>query len=82
LEIATMGVTTAQPPKPRNKLGRPKRQSDLPDPKGITIRGSAEWRQWITELAEFRRSKITDMVDQAIVEYAERHGFKKTAPKR
>ena len=34
------------------------------------------------KLADFRRLKATDLIDQALVEYAERHNFPDPAPKR
>jgi hypothetical protein len=63
------------------QMGRPK--SSKPDEgSGIAVRGSKAWRDWVNELADFRRLKMTDLIDQSLVEYAERHGFKKRAPKR
>jgi hypothetical protein len=65
-------------------MARPKKQAAKADaePKGIVVRGCVEWRDWVMELADFRRLKATDLIDQALVEYAENHGFKKPAPKR
>jgi hypothetical protein len=62
------------------KMGRKKSGKD--EPKGVVVRGSQEWRDWVTGLADFRRLKVTDLIDQALVEYAERHGYKPSAPKR
>lgn len=65
------------------QVGRPKKgNASETKAHGIAIRGSKEWREWVTALAEFRRLKSTDLVDQALVEYAEKHGFTKPAPKR
>ena len=64
-------------PRPR---GRPK--VDNPRRSIVSIRGSVEWRDWLVELADSRRLKATDLIDLALVEFAERHGFKKPAPKR
>lgn len=65
-------------------MGRPKKKGLAGEPKavGLAIRGSVAWRDWVMELADFRRLKATDVMDQALVEYAERHGFAKPAPKR
>lgn len=49
---------------------------------GFAVRGSKEWHTWVTELADHRRLKVTDLIDQALVEYAERHSFTRPAPKR
>jgi hypothetical protein len=70
--------------KVRESMGRKKKAESAGDPRmfGIAIRGSREWRDWVNRLADFRRMKATDMVDQALVEYAERHGFEEEAPKR
>lgn len=71
---------------PARKMGRPKKKKTGEGPEsrsfGIAIRGSKEWRDWVMELADFRRLKATDLIDQALVEYADRHGFTKRAPKR
>jgi hypothetical protein len=33
-------------------------------------------------LAKFRRLHATDIIDQALVEYAQKHGFDEVAPER
>lgn len=65
------------------KMGRPKKRTD-DDPKqyGIAIRGSKEWRDWVMDLAKFRRLKATDLIDQALTEYAKNHEFKPEPPPR
>jgi hypothetical protein len=65
------------------RMGRPKKKAEA-DGKmpGFAIRGSKEWHAWVTELASFRRLRATDLIDQALVEYASQHGFTKAAPKR
>lgn len=74
-------VATAR--KDGTEMGRPKKQRGPgEDPKAVTIKGSEAWRSWVNELADFRRLRTTDLIDQALVEYAERHGFTKRAPKR
>src|SRR5262249_4545712 len=68
----------------QKRMGGPKREGGAGGGKvfGIAIRGSKEWRDWVMDLADFRRLKATDLIDQALVEYAERHGFNPSAPKR
>lgn len=48
----------------------------------VTIRGTEAWRAWLGELAEFLRSRPTDVIDQALIKYAKEMGFDKEAPKR
>lgn len=65
---------------PKNKGGRPK----TPDPKKtiMTIRGSDDWRDWVHRLAEHMRLKSSDLIDRALVELADKHGFKERPPQR
>jgi hypothetical protein len=72
--------TMTEPKKGPKRAGRPK--SPQPKKNVIGLRGSEEWRQWVMALADFRRLKATDLIDQALVEYAERYGFTRPAPKR
>lgn len=51
-------------------------------PQPVSIRCSVIWKNWLTRLAAFRRLKATDVIDQVLVEYAEKHGFKEEAPPR
>lgn len=48
----------------------------------IQVRGSAEWKAWLEELAEFDRSTIADICDRAIAGYARTIGFPKPPPPR
>jgi hypothetical protein len=63
------------------RMGRPKKRQET-EYKVIAIRGTPDWHEWVFQLAEFRRTPVTSVIDQALVEYAERHGFKKPAPSR
>lgn len=51
-------------------------------PLAVQIRGSAEWKAWVEELAEFDRSNIADMTDRAMAAYARTLGFLKPPPPR
>lgn len=51
-------------------------------PLAIQVRGSAEWKAWVEELAAFDRSNIADVTDRAIAAYARTIGFLKTPPPR
>lgn len=51
-------------------------------PLAIQVRGSAEWKQWLEELAEFDRSNLADICDRAIAAYGRSIGFPKPPPPR
>jgi hypothetical protein len=58
-----------------------------PQPEGARpamtmVRSSAEWKAWVEELAEYNRTNVTDLIDQALVRHAREIGFAKVAPKR
>jgi hypothetical protein len=63
-------------------MGRKKLQKDDPEIGTIVVRGSRSWYEWVAKFAKFRRLKITDLVDQALIESAEKHGFDDPAPER
>ena len=72
----------AEPNKKRVKPG-PKRDPSRVRSAVTNIRSSPEWKAWLDRLAEFNRSSsLADMVDDAVVDYARKIGFKETAPKR
>jgi len=48
----------------------------------VSIRGTERWRDWLMGLAAHRRLKASDVIDQALIEYAQRHGYDKPAPPR
>lgn len=70
------GLDMPKPPK-----GGGKRRDPVPRVM-INIRARVEWRAWLAGLAEFCRSRPPDIIDQALVEFAERKGYTKKAPKR
>ncbi len=55
-----------------------------PDPRQIviSIKGTAEFRDWLNELADRERVTSVAVIERALVEYAANHGFTKPAPKR
>jgi hypothetical protein len=64
------------------RMGRPKKKTGRDEKAyGVAIRGSKEWRDWVMDLAEFRRLKATDLIDQALVEYAQKYVYKKPSPR-
>jgi hypothetical protein len=44
-------------------------------PNAITIRGSAEWKDWLEQFATKLRSKPTSVIDRALAKLAEQEGF-------
>lgn len=50
-------------------------------PNAIVIRGSKAWREWLIAVAASERSKPTAVIDQALAEWAVRHG-RPTPPER
>jgi hypothetical protein len=61
-----------------------KRKSRDPEPRPIalTIRGRADWKEWVGQLADHERISINELVDRALVRYAREIGFKAVAPER
>lgn len=47
-----------------------------------TLKGSAEWGAWLERLADFDRNTIVGLIDRAVAEYAQNHGFEERPPKR
>jgi hypothetical protein len=48
----------------------------------ISVKGSAEFRDWLNDLADHQRISAVKVIELALVEYARNHGFTKAAPKR
>jgi hypothetical protein len=46
-----------------------------PLPNIISMRGSPEWRAWLTRLAEKCRATPSALIDRALAELARREGF-------
>ncbi len=64
------------------KKAAPKPDPEPPRPTALAIKGSAEWRAWVQEAAEFCRTDTSKLVDASIVEYVKKRGFTKEPPKR
>jgi hypothetical protein len=60
------------------KRGRPPKPSQ---PNALSIRGSAEWREFLVEFADHQRTTPTGLIDAALAELARRRGFR-VPPKR
>jgi hypothetical protein len=50
-------------------------------PPAIQVRGSAEWKQWVEELAKFLRQPVSGLVDTSLARTARESGFREP-PKR
>lgn len=64
------------------KMGRKKTKKPDTEFGTVVVRGGLDWYEWVAKFAKFRRLKITDLVDQALIESAEKHGFADPAPER
>jgi hypothetical protein len=47
-----------------------------------TLKGSPDWSAWIGRLANHDRNTLAGLIDRALVEYAQNHGFSEAPPKR
>ncbi len=61
--------------------GRPP-SPEGPKPNVLSIRGSTEWRDWLNRLSEHCRLKAADVIDRALIVYAQKEGFDEPAPRR
>lgn len=68
---------------PKRK-GRPGPKPDPSKARTATamIRATVAYREWLDELAEFKRTTVSDLIDDALVAYARSEGFTKLPPKR
>jgi hypothetical protein len=48
----------------------------------VTLKGSAEWKAWVDDLADHCRTDVSKLIDMALVEFAKGHGFSRQAPRR
>ncbi|HWE39568.1 MAG TPA: hypothetical protein VG406_23670 [Isosphaeraceae bacterium] len=61
---------------------RSKAKAEEPRRNVLSIRGTDDWRDWIHALADHCRLKSGDLIDQALIEMAQRRGFDVPPPKR
>jgi hypothetical protein len=47
----------------------------------LGIRGRADWKDWLSRFAEFHRSDMVDLIDDALEAFAKVKGFE-PPPKR
>jgi predicted transcriptional regulator len=48
----------------------------------VAVRASEAWKEWVDQLADYKRLTVADVIDQALVKYARDEGFPEAAPKR
>ena len=48
----------------------------------LRVRVSGSYKEWVARLAEFCRSDMSDLIDNALVRHAKEVGFKEAPPKR
>ena len=48
----------------------------------VSMKGTAEFRDWLNELAEFDRMTAVQVMEKGAILYAQKVGFLKPAPKR
>src|SRR5947209_8112674 len=48
----------------------------------VSIRGTEQWRDGLMGLAAHRRLKASDVIEQALIEYAQKYGYDKAPPPR
>jgi hypothetical protein len=69
-------VAKKQPEKPE-----PTPASKGTQPNAITIRGSAEWKEWLDRFASKMRVKPTAIIDLALAKLAEQERFAEPPPR-
>jgi hypothetical protein len=78
-EVPEMTATMA-PPKKRKGMGRPKAE----DPKRslASLKGGERYAKWLAGLVDHSHLPVTILIEHALREYAERHGYTAPQPKR
>jgi hypothetical protein len=68
------------PPKKKKAMGRPKAS----DPKRslASLKGGGKYAEWLVGLVEHSHLPVTILIEHALREYAERHGYSAPQPKR
>ena len=72
-----------RPPMPKKRTTKPAPAAS-PELKTtvISLKGSNEWRDWVTRMAKFFRTDTAKLVDAALIEYGRKNGFTEEAPER
>jgi hypothetical protein len=73
-------LSTMARPKKRNVGGRPK--ADDPKRSLASLKGGEKYAKWFNGLVEYSHLPATILIEHALREYAERHGYGDPQPKR
>ena len=57
-------------------------RTSIPRSNCLSVRGSRDWRAWVSRLADHNRLRVSDLIDRALVDCAEKSGFDQAAPLR
>ncbi len=79
--MALESQTMAEPKKRKPVKGRPKGPK-APRKIIISFKGYEEFDDWLGRLAAYRRLPVSVLIEHALIEYAESHGFDDSAPER
>jgi hypothetical protein len=66
--------------KPATSVGRPK--SENPKLSLASLKGNAEYAEWLRGLVEHSHLPTTILLEHALREYAEKHGYAPRQPRR
>lgn len=77
-----LGAIDLMPPKKPKKPtpGRPKTEN--PKRSLASLKGSEEYAEWLESLTDHSHLPTAILIEQALREWAENHGFTKPQPKR
>lgn len=53
-----------------------------PPRKHLGIRARVDWAEWLEEAAEFCRTDTAKLIDESLIHYLQKRGFKKKPPPR
>lgn len=75
------GTASEAKPKGSGRTGRPPKAEGAKQ-NVLSIRGTAEWRDWLGRLSDHCRLRSADVIDRALIAYARAEGFAEPAPRR
>ena len=75
------GDTVAKKPAVKAQPAKPEPKASSSQPNAITIRGSAEWTDWLKRFAAKMRAKPTAVIDLALAKLAEQERFAEPPPR-
>jgi hypothetical protein len=74
------------PPPPPEENPPPEAEAAPPVRRGrpcaICLKGHLRWREWVHRLARHCRTRAPELIDRALIELAEREGFRPRCPER